>query len=375
MSGRDVPNREVVVGGAWGTIHIGRKTNSNTAYGLSAIAIGNEITVNNGAYSISIGHQASGGWNSNGIAVGTSTSASGDSVSLGHGAIANNSNCVAIGTNAEVSGGDGVSIGYNSEAGTSTVSVGTSAGAAISSGTHNAFMGYYGGGGVTNGGYNVHVGSYAGYGSSGPGTNKTTTATGQVIVGYDAAQGSTTQMNNIVLIGRGASATGAAGIAIGYQTVAHTDSVAIGDAYTSAANTISIGKQTQVTVAGGVAIGCDNGGTGAQSTSSVNEFVLGTTLHTIKTQGGRRKAYAAKTTTYAAAKTDHIINCTSGTFNVTLPTAVSDTGREFIIKNSGAGTITVDTTSSQTIDGGSSVALAQYESVTVISDGANWIVV
>ena len=91
-----------------------------------------------------------------------------------------------------------------------------------------------------------------------------------------------------------------------------------------------------------------------------------------------RSAYAAKTTTYTiVSATDDYINCTSGTFTVTLPTAVSIAGQEFIIKNSGTGVITIATTSSQTVDGGASgsVTLNQYDSLSVMSDGANWIIV
>jgi hypothetical protein len=84
--------------------------------------------------------------------------------------------------------------------------------------------------------------------------------------------------------------------------------------------------------------------------------------------------YTAQTTTYSIATTDEIINCTSGTFTVTLPTAVGVTGQSYTIKNSGAGVITIATTSSQTIDGVTTATLSvQYESRTVVSDGANWI--
>jgi hypothetical protein len=44
------------------------------------------------------------------------------------------------------------------------------------------------------------------------------------------------------------------------------------------------------------------------------------------------------------------------------------------IKNSGTGTITLATTSSQTIDGVTTKTLStQYQSYTVQSNGANWI--
>lgn len=83
--------------------------------------------------------------------------------------------------------------------------------------------------------------------------------------------------------------------------------------------------------------------------------------------------YRAKTATYSVASDDSFIDCTSGTFTVTLPTAVGAAGRQITIKNSGAGTITIATVSAQTIDGAATKSLAvQYASATVVSDGANW---
>lgn len=86
--------------------------------------------------------------------------------------------------------------------------------------------------------------------------------------------------------------------------------------------------------------------------------------------------YVAKTTTYTLTATDHTIDCTSGTFTVTLPTAVGIAGRIYVVKNSGTGTVTVATTSSQTIDGALTQSLAiQYESYTLQSTGSNWIII
>lgn len=83
--------------------------------------------------------------------------------------------------------------------------------------------------------------------------------------------------------------------------------------------------------------------------------------------------YVAKTATYSILASDEVVDCTSGTFNTTLPTAVNLTGKRFTIMNSGAGIITVDTTGGQTINGISTVTLdIQYAAVTVVSDGANW---
>jgi hypothetical protein len=89
----------------------------------------------------------------------------------------------------------------------------------------------------------------------------------------------------------------------------------------------------------------------------------------------RSPSYVAKTSTYSIATTDFLINCTSGTFTATLPTAVGVEAKVYWIKNSGTGVITVATTSSQTIDSSTTYVLRnRYETIQVMSDGANWIV-
>ena len=90
---------------------------------------------------------------------------------------------------------------------------------------------------------------------------------------------------------------------------------------------------------------------------------------------------AVKTSSYSAKATDNVIlgNSTSGSLTITLPDATkSHVGQQYVIKkiDSSANTITVATTSSQTIDGTSSLALnVQYEAVEVATDGSNWYVI
>lgn len=92
--------------------------------------------------------------------------------------------------------------------------------------------------------------------------------------------------------------------------------------------------------------------------------------------GAQSTGYIAKTGTYTITIADYTIDCTTGTFTVTLPTAVGITGQLFVIKNTGAGVITIATTSSQTIDGVTTQSLSsQYSSYTVQSNGANWIII
>lgn len=65
-------------------------------------------------------------------------------------------------------------------------------------------------------------------------------------------------------------------------------------------------------------------------------------------------------------------------FTLTLPTAVGADGRQYsIVKIDGsANAVTIDTSATQTISGSATHELAaQYNAVTVVSDGANWIIV
>lgn len=119
----------------------------------------------------------------------------------------------------------------------------------------------------------------------------------------------------------------------------------------------------------------NNGGKFGVSTVTPNS--------TLQVNGSFATAYVAKTGTYTATASDHTIDCTSGTFTVTLPTAASITGRQYTIVNSGSGTITIATTSSQTftniISAPTTLTLAAVGagaivSYTVVSNGANWIV-
>ena len=64
----------------------------------------------------------------------------------------------------------------------------------------------------------------------------------------------------------------------------------------------------------------------------------------------------------------------SSPYAVTLPTAVGIAGRSYVIKsNMDIGvTLTLNTTSSQTLDGLTSKSLARFEAINVISNGSHW---
>ena len=80
------------------------------------------------------------------------------------------------------------------------------------------------------------------------------------------------------------------------------------------------------------------------------------------------------TVTGATAVTaDHFIILANATLTATLPTAVGINGKIYHIKNIGTGTLTIATTSSQTIDGSLTLTIAtRYDAVMLVSDGANW---
>jgi hypothetical protein len=90
--------------------------------------------------------------------------------------------------------------------------------------------------------------------------------------------------------------------------------------------------------------------------------------------GISRGIYSVSTNTTAGsgANVDYVY-FVSGSSTITLPTAVGNTN-QYTIKNVGTNTISIATTSSQTIDGSASPITinVQYVSLTIISDGTNW---
>lgn len=84
-------------------------------------------------------------------------------------------------------------------------------------------------------------------------------------------------------------------------------------------------------------------------------------------------AYVAKTANYTITGADRTIDVTANSPTITLPTAVNCAGRQYIIANTGAGTITVATTSGQTVDGAAPATILTTVRRRYESDGANWI--
>jgi hypothetical protein len=186
--------------------------------------------------------------------------------------------------------------------------------------------------------------------------------------------------------------SGSSNIAIGFNSGRY---ISGGTNNTTSSQSLYLGEDTRASangntnemVFGHTAIGQGSNTVTLGNSSITKTFLRGNTMVNTTTDNGVdelqvngsiqgtgfNQAYTARTTTYTAANTDYFIDCTSGSFTVNLFTAVGNTGRILIIKNSGTGTITVDPDGSQTIDGATTQTLStQWSRVHIISDGANW---
>lgn len=105
---------------------------------------------------------------------------------------------------------------------------------------------------------------------------------------------------------------------------------------------------------------------------------IGTTTpnSTLDINGSLATKITSFSANYTAGATDyHLIFTGTSAATLTLPTASSITGRTYTIKNASSDTavLTINTTSSQTIDGATSQVMGNYmQTMTVISDGSNW---
>ena len=92
--------------------------------------------------------------------------------------------------------------------------------------------------------------------------------------------------------------------------------------------------------------------------------------------GSATKTISNKTAAYTVVAGDlgTIINCTSGTFTVSLTAAASlGSGFTCTIWNIGTGTITIDPNGTENIDGITTFILRTSEGVDIVCDGTNWI--
>ena len=280
---------------------------------------------------------------------------------------------VGIGRNAGAgisSGTYNVAIGYRTLNAASTASdntaVGRQAGENNTSGTGNAFYGYFAGNLNTTGSQNLAAGTTA--------LQNNTTGDHNMALGYQALSSIVGSRNVAVgSVAWGIATTGDNNTALGYQAGVNA---------TSGSKNIIIGHNINIPTASGsnqlnignILFGTGVSGTGTTIAGSIGVGVTAPNS-TLQVTGSLALSYVAKTTAYTITASDHTIDCTSGTFTVTLPAVSGTTGRIYVVKNSGAGIITLDGNASETIDGAATQTVVAGAAVTIQSTGTQWIII
>lgn len=107
-----------------------------------------------------------------------------------------------------------------------------------------------------------------------------------------------------------------------------------------------------------------DGGTGSTSTALATKL-LGTLLNEVVS--------TSALFTINSSHLGKLIDCTSGTFTVSLPPAANVfNGFTVAVRNSGVGGITVDPDGAELIDGLSTVVLSSTESCLIVCNGTSW---
>jgi hypothetical protein len=288
-----------------------------------------------------------------------------------------------------VSGNDNISIGINSMTNTTSgyynVAMGNSAMKSITNGFRNTGIGFSALEYLISGTDNVGIGINS--------LNANISGTDNFALGSFSLSNCTASKN--VAIGSTSMnplTTGSSNIALGFNSGRY---ISGGTNNTTSSQSIYFGEDTRASangntnemVFGHTAIGQGSNTVTLGNSSITKTFLRGNTMVNTTTDNGVdelqvngsisgigfKQAYVTKTGAYTATNDDYVIDCTSGTFTVTLPASSGRTGRILIIKNSGAGTITVDGNASETIDGATTYSIAvQYGTVQIMSDGTNW---
>lgn len=311
-------------------------------YASSSVAIGNNLRIDAGAINSVVIGASSFSTAHEGVAIGNGAGSAVESVAIGDTARANNGQSVAIGRGA-TSAYRGFALGFNSDAANNATSIGT----------------------------------------------------------FSQATG-----NNSIALGYDNDATGQDGIAIGRSSnVGHNYSVAIGyQATTSSTNQIMLGTASEelnlysygdalftshavsdvtMTLKGAASQSAnlqewqDSGGNVLSRVASDGSFYINNVnaSSSLSVGGSITKAFTQKSADYTLTDLDYHIECIANTFTITLPTAVGISGREYSIKNSGSGIITVDGDGAETIDGAATQTLNQWDSIKIVSNGSNWLII
>ena len=302
-----------VADGADGSLALGDEASALSSY---ATAIGYKASANT-AGSIALGNGANTGGDGGGIAIGTSAAADGRSVAIGFtdNTAANNYDSVAIGNGAQANVDRSISIGLDAGKGSSStkgssegslIAIGDNAGQNVA-GMRNVAVGLQAGSTVKSN-ENIAIGSYAGTNinnvvdgkmqdgsniSIGNKANYSTAAQSiidSVAIGRETAAGT-----DGVALGAAAKASGEHSVALGFNAQASdTDSAALGNGASAADGNVAIGSSSAApavstlgTVKDGIvyktAVSTDSSGTATTTytelTSAFTNTPLSSTSH------------------------------------------------------------------------------------------------
>jgi len=98
----------------------------------------------------------------------------------------------------------------------------------------------------------------------------------------------------------------------------------------------------------------------------------------LQTNSAQNDNVVTKIANYTAIANDYVlVNATSLAITITLPTAIGIAGRRVNVTKTDttSNKVTINTSLSQTINGSLTIVITgQYDNVTLISDGANWVI-
>lgn len=107
-------------------------------------------------------------------------------------------------------------------------------------------------------------------------------------------------------------------------------------------------------------------------TVTFSESTTGTILGSLGSP--QLQTYLASANNYTGLTTDYYVEITAASKTFTLPTAVGVTGKKYEIVNSSGGALTINTTSSQTINGALTYTIQSKSALCLFSNGANWLI-
>ena len=95
---------------------------------------------------------------------------------------------------------------------------------------------------------------------------------------------------------------------------------------------------------------------------------------TIKLNAGIIKKINKQTASYTILATDYTVIMNGTSLTATLPSATTNSGQIFFIKNINSSSLTLQANGTETIDGATTQTLTQYTTLQVQSDGASWFI-